>query len=76
MNDKLLKPATAARVRVNGWLNTTATALRRRGDRGQGAVEYMGIIIVVVAIILVLTQTNFGTTIAGKITAAINKINP
>ncbi|MFD9795219.1 hypothetical protein ACFWXK_30185 [Streptomyces sp. NPDC059070] len=76
MNTKLLEATTAARIRVNGWLATTASALRRRGDRGQGAVEYMGIIIVVVGIILVLTQTNVGSAIAGKITAAINRINP
>ncbi|MFI6642001.1 hypothetical protein [Streptomyces sp. NPDC050504] len=45
-----------------------------KGQRGQGAVEYMGIIIVVVAIVLALMQTNLGTTISTKIKTEIAKI--
>ncbi|MFE9556525.1 hypothetical protein ACFYMW_29365 [Streptomyces sp. NPDC006692] len=76
MSNPMLKATTKAQVRVNGWMNTTVDAMKRRADKGQGAVEYMGIIVVVVAIILVLTQTNFGNAIRDKITAAINKITP
>lgn len=45
-----------------------------RDDRGQTSVEYLGIIAVVVAIILVLTTTDFGTMIATAITNQISKI--
>ncbi|MFB7745597.1 hypothetical protein [Streptomyces sp. NPDC056132] len=76
MNNTMLKATAKAQVRVNGWANTTVDAIKRRADKGQGAVEYMGIIVVVVAIILVLTQTNFGSTIAAKIKASIDKITP
>ncbi|MDT0452458.1 Flp family type IVb pilin [Streptomyces hesseae] len=43
-------------------------------DRGQTSVEYLGIIAVVVAIILVLTTTDFGTMIATAITNQISRI--
>ncbi|MBB4891589.1 pilus assembly protein Flp/PilA [Streptomyces olivoverticillatus] len=46
----------------------------RADDRGQTSVEYLGIIAVVVAIILVLTTTDFGTMIATAITNQIQKI--
>ncbi|GAA2719724.1 MULTISPECIES: hypothetical protein [Streptomyces] len=47
---------------------------RRWQDRGQTSIEYLGIIAVVVAIILVLTTTDFGTMIATAITNQISKI--
>ncbi|MGX8908032.1 Flp family type IVb pilin [Streptomyces netropsis] len=46
----------------------------RYGDRGQTSIEYLGIIAVVVAIILVLTTTDFGTMIATAITNQISQI--
>ncbi|MFD7236133.1 Flp family type IVb pilin [Streptomyces syringium] len=46
----------------------------RHGDRGQTSIEYLGIIAVVVAIILVLTTTDFGTMIATAITNQISQI--
>ncbi|MFD1833085.1 MULTISPECIES: hypothetical protein [Streptomyces] len=74
MSDKLLKAAVTTRNRLLGWRNTTMEAVRRRGDEGQSAVEYMGIIVVVVAIIIVLLNTNFGDTISGEITEQIEQI--
>ena len=78
MSDLMLKTAVAAKVRVNGWKNTTVEAMQRRGagDRGQTAVEYLGIIAVVVAIVLAITGTNLGQTILGKIQAQIAKVAP
>lgn len=52
-------------------------APRRRlpsGDRGAGATEYMGMIIVVAAVIGVVSTTGFGQQISGKISAAICKV--
>ncbi|WP_306189575.1 Flp family type IVb pilin [Streptomyces sp. MK5] len=75
MSDLMLKTAVATKVRVNGWKNTTAQALQRRaGDRGQTAVEYLGIIAVVVAIVLAITGTSIGQTILGKITGLIGRV--
>ncbi|MFF4832115.1 hypothetical protein [Streptomyces sp. NPDC001315] len=75
MSDLMLKTAVAAKVRVNGWKNTTAEAMRRRaGDKGQTAVEYLGIIAVVVAIVLAITGTDIGQTIYDKITEKIAEI--
>ncbi|MCF4140125.1 hypothetical protein L1856_29810 [Streptomyces sp. Tue 6430] len=76
MSDLMLKTVVAARVRVSGWKNTTAEAARRRGDRGQTAVEYLGIIAVVVAIVVLIANTNLGATIVNKLTAQIAKVAP
>ncbi|MFH9547378.1 Flp family type IVb pilin [Streptomyces sp. NPDC017435] len=78
MSDLLLKTAVAAKVRVSGWTNTTARAVRRRaeGDRGQTAVEYLGIIAVVVAIVVLIANTNLGQTIVDKLRTQIEKVAP
>ncbi|MEO3847610.1 hypothetical protein O7599_13420 [Streptomyces sp. WMMC500] len=54
-----------------------ATQRLRRGrerDRGQTAVEYLGIIAVAVVIVLVLIQSGLGDTILSKIKAQIDKL--
>ncbi|MFE6521352.1 hypothetical protein [Streptomyces sp. NPDC057794] len=77
MSDLMLKTAVATKVRVSGWKNTTVQAMQRRaGDKGQTAVEYLGIIAVVVAIVLAITGTNIGQTILNKIQAQIAKVAP
>ncbi|MGW5767894.1 Flp family type IVb pilin [Streptomyces longwoodensis] len=76
MSDLLLKTAVAAKVRVNGWKNTTTKATRGRGDKGQTAVEYLGIIAVVVAIVVLIANTNLGQTIVDKLRAQISKVAP
>ncbi|MFE4419818.1 Flp family type IVb pilin [Streptomyces sp. NPDC056817] len=71
MSDLMLKTA----VRVNGWKNTTVEAMQRRaGDRGQTAVEYLGIIAVVVAIVLAITGTDIGKSIFDAITTKISEV--
>lgn len=75
MSDLMLKTAVATRIRVNHWKNTTVKALNRHtGDKGQTAVEYLGIIAVVVAIVLAITGTSIGQTILNKITGLIGKV--
>jgi pilus assembly protein Flp/PilA len=75
MSNLMLKTTVATKVRLNGWKNTTAEAMRRRADdRGQTAVEYLGIIAVVVAIVLAITGTSIGQTILGKITGLIARV--
>ena len=75
MSDLMLKTAVATKARVNGWKNTTAEALRRRaGDKGQTAVEYLGIIAVVVAIVLAITGTSIGQSILDAINNKISEV--
>ncbi|KOT44168.1 hypothetical protein ADK41_04685 [Streptomyces caelestis] len=77
MSDLMTKTAVATKVRVNGWKNTTVEALQRRNaDKGQTAVEYLGIIAVVVLIVLAITGTSIGQTILGKINEQIAKVAP
>ncbi|WP_405731881.1 hypothetical protein OG885_16770 [Streptomyces sp. NBC_00028] len=62
---------------MSNWINTTVSYLKarvERSDKGQTAVEYLGIIAVVVAIILILLGTNFGQQIADAITTKIGEI--
>ncbi|MGW2380375.1 Flp family type IVb pilin [Streptomyces sp. NPDC001658] len=62
---------------MSNWINTTAEYLRNRAnrdDRGQTAVEYLGIIAVVVAIVLAITGTDIGTTIYDAITEQIANV--
>lgn len=47
---------------------------RRTNDKGQTAVEYLGIIAVVVAIVLAVTGTSIGQSILQKILSKINEI--
>ncbi|GHH77369.1 hypothetical protein GCM10018793_25280 [Streptomyces sulfonofaciens] len=74
MNNAMLKAATATQVHVGHWANTTVERMRRRSDRGQGAIEYVGIIILVAAIVIALLNTKMGDTIANKFKETVNKI--
>ena len=62
---------------MSNWINTTVTYLRSRtarDDKGQTAVEYLGIIAVVVAIVLAITGTDIGSTIYDAITEQIAEV--
>ncbi|MFF9621717.1 hypothetical protein [Streptomyces griseosporeus] len=62
---------------MSNWINSTVTYWKSRavrGDGGQTAVEYLGIIAVVVAIVLAITGTDIGQTIYDKITEKIAEI--
>lgn len=76
MSDRLLKTAVETKIHVNSWWNTRIDRMYR-GDRsrGQTAAEYIGMIIVVVAIMAVVAQgTDLGDAIKDKIKKAIDKI--
>ncbi|MFP8940399.1 hypothetical protein ACLIYM_03040 [Streptomyces fenghuangensis] len=74
MKDTALKAATNAKVYVGHWANTRAEKMRARGDKGQGAIEYVGITILVVAIVVALMNTKMGETISSKFTEKINEV--
>ncbi|MFJ8615385.1 hypothetical protein ACIRD4_05940 [Streptomyces clavifer] len=64
-------------VRVNGWANTAVSAVQKRyeaKDRGQTAFEYLGIILVVVAIIGGMVASGIGGAITTRITGLVNSI--
>jgi hypothetical protein len=64
-------------IRVNGWANTTINAIQKRyetKDRGQTAFEYLGIILVVVAIIGGMVASGIGSAITTRITTLVNQI--
>ncbi|WP_406429422.1 Flp family type IVb pilin [Streptomyces sp. NBC_01589] len=66
-------------VRVNGWVNTAVRSIQKRyeaKDRGQTAFEYLGIILVVVAIIGAIVATGIGGAISTKITKLVDTIAP
>ncbi|WP_327374421.1 Flp family type IVb pilin [Streptomyces sp. NBC_01216] len=76
MNDALLRAVTKAKVHLSSWARETSRDRNRRlrGDRGQTAVEYLGIIVVVVAIVVAITGTDIGQTIKGAITNKIAEL--
>ncbi|MFF4853886.1 hypothetical protein ACFY2N_03210 [Streptomyces rubiginosohelvolus] len=73
MSDITVKTA----VRVNGWVNTAVSAIQKRyaaKDRGQTAFEYLGIILVVVAIIGAIVATGIGGAISERISGLVDSI--
>ncbi|MEU9988491.1 hypothetical protein AB0E10_17180 [Streptomyces sp. NPDC048045] len=59
------------------WFSATVASLQARAannDRGQTAVEYLGIIAVVVAIVLAITGTSIGQSIYDAITQKISEV--
>lgn len=64
-------------VRVNGWAGTAVSRIQKRyetADRGQTAFEYLGIILVVVAIIGGMVASGIGAAITTRITGLVNSI--
>ncbi|MFG3346569.1 Flp family type IVb pilin [Streptomyces sp. NPDC048018] len=70
MNDALLKALTKARVHAGSW----SARRNSRGDRGQTAVEYLGIIVVVVAIVVAISGTSIGQDIKDAISRKITSL--
>ncbi|MFJ2557815.1 MULTISPECIES: hypothetical protein [unclassified Streptomyces] len=76
-NNMMLKAAVDTKVRVNGWANTAVSKIQKRseaGDRGQTAFEYLGIILVVVAIIGGMVASGIGGAITTRITGLVGTI--
>ncbi|MFD3726436.1 Flp family type IVb pilin [Streptomyces sp. NPDC058671] len=66
MNDAMLKALTKAKI--------VLTPARRQRDSGQTAVEYLGIIVVVVAIVVAITGTDIGQSIKDAIAQKITEL--
>ncbi|MCG7526541.1 hypothetical protein MHW47_19070 [Streptomyces sp. OfavH-34-F] len=63
MKNITLRAAVRTQTHVNHWVDSTLDHVKRRKDRGQGAIEYVGITILVVAIVIALLNTNIGVSI-------------
>ncbi|MET9482651.1 hypothetical protein [Streptomyces sp. NPDC006638] len=74
MSNIPLKAATATKNYVGTWTNTAITAMKRRGDKGQGAVEYVGVIVLVALIIAALVGSGVAGTIANGLAKQVNNI--
>ncbi|QXE34951.1 hypothetical protein KQY30_12370 [Streptomyces sp. GMY02] len=74
MSNITLKAATAAKVYVGTWANTTVTAMKARRDKGQGAVEYVGVIVLVALIIVAIVGTGVADDIAQGLTDKVTEI--
>ncbi|MFF8607314.1 Flp family type IVb pilin [Streptomyces sp. NPDC015346] len=70
MSDTLLKAATKAKVHLANWTRER----EQSKDRGQTAVEYLGIIVVVVAIVIAITGTDIGQSIKNAISQKITEL--
>ncbi|MEU5973469.1 hypothetical protein ACH4E8_03200 [Streptomyces sp. NPDC017979] len=64
MSNVTLKAVVRARVYIGTWTAATARAMRERGDRGQGAVEYVGVIVLVALIIAAIVGSGVANDIA------------
>ncbi|WP_330173862.1 hypothetical protein OG875_09935 [Streptomyces sp. NBC_01498] len=68
------KTATTTLLSVRTWANTAVTAMKRRGDRGQGAVEYVGVIVLVALIIAAIVGSGVDESIANGLTEKVGEI--
>jgi Flp pilus assembly pilin Flp len=66
-NSTLPRAAAKARLAVVTRARTCAEAVKHHGDQGQGAVEYVGVIVLVALIIVALV----GSGVAGDIAQAL-----
>lgn len=74
MSQRLLKLTVRTQTAAAQWAGRRAEAMTARRDAGQGSFEYLGIAIVIAAIIGVLATTDIGDAIKEKILDAIDKI--
>jgi hypothetical protein len=74
MTETGLRAATAAMLYVTGWRDSVVEGIKSRKDKGQGAIEYVGITILVVAIVVLLLNTKLGSEIANAFSAAIRSV--
>ncbi|MFJ8229506.1 hypothetical protein ACIQ9E_06015 [Streptomyces sp. NPDC094448] len=74
MSNVTLKALAKARVHLAAWTATRADALRERRDRGQGAVEYVGVIVLVAIIIAAVAGSGVGDDIANGLRSQVQRV--
>ncbi|MEV7865668.1 hypothetical protein AB0P17_06105 [Streptomyces sp. NPDC088124] len=74
-NNMMLKAAVDTQIRVNGWKKTVVSHMTDKNrTKGQTAFEYLGIILVVVAIIGGIAASGIGGEIKDKISEQIKNL--
>ncbi|MFC8230541.1 MULTISPECIES: hypothetical protein [unclassified Streptomyces] len=75
MSNTVLKTAVQTQLAVRGWKNTVVTRMAgRERSQGQTAFEYLGIILVVIAIIGGIVGLGIGTSITTRIGKLVDQI--
>ncbi|MFE7132335.1 hypothetical protein ACFVIM_15905 [Streptomyces sp. NPDC057638] len=74
MPNVTLKAAARARVHLTTWTASRVRAARDSRDRGQGAVEYVGVIVLVALIIAALVGSGVADDIANGLREQVSKI--
>ena len=74
MKNAALKAAVNTKVYIGSWANTRVEKMKSARDKGQGALEYVGITILVVAIVVALLNTDMGQTIADKFKEKVDEV--
>jgi hypothetical protein len=74
MPNATLRAAARAWAHAGTWATARIETLRKRGDEGQGSVEYLGVIILVALIIIAIVSTGIQNDIANGLETAVSKI--
>ncbi|MFF0060427.1 hypothetical protein ACFYRC_02565 [Streptomyces sp. NPDC005279] len=74
MSNVTLKTMVNARVYVAGWMAAITVAMKDRRDEGQGAVEYVGVIVLVALIIAAIVGSGVANDIATGLTTKVGEI--
>ncbi|MFC9608305.1 hypothetical protein ACFTTN_33315 [Streptomyces niveus] len=74
MSNVTVKAATNTGRYAGTRTNTLVTAMKRRGDKGQGAVEYVGVIVLVALIIAAIVGSDVDSAIADGLTNTVGEI--
>lgn len=69
-----MKAAVRARIAVRDWVEHRVEAARSGGGAGQTAIEYLGIVVIIVAIIVAVSGTDIGNKIENGIMDKIDDV--
>ncbi|MFF3400544.1 hypothetical protein ACFYW6_18705 [Streptomyces sp. NPDC002659] len=74
MSNVMLKAVINTRVYVASWTAATLAAMKERRDEGQGAVEYVGVIVLVALIIAAIVGSGVANDIATGLKNKVTEI--
>lgn len=74
MSQRLIKMTARTQIAAAEWAGRRAEAAKARREAGQTSFEYLGIAIVIAAVIGVMATTDIGDAIKEKVLDAVDKI--
>ncbi|MER5462660.1 hypothetical protein ABT010_18665 [Streptomyces sp. NPDC002668] len=74
MSNVTLMTMVNTRVYVASWMAARTVAMKGRRDKGQGAVEYVGVIVLVALIIAAIVGSGVANDIATGLTTKVGEI--